>query len=67
MAELQPLTFLPHALIDAGYQSPGYQHLFEAASQGWIPAEHKGNGRWVFDPADLGFIADSLMLERLAA
>ena len=67
MAELQPLTFLPHALIEAGYQSPGYQHLFDAALEGWIPAEHCGNGRWVFDPANLRFMAESLMLEPLAA
>ena len=67
MAELQPLTFLSHALVEAGYQSPGYQSLFEAALAGWIPAEPTGNGRWVFDPADLQFIAESLMLESHAA
>ena len=67
MAELQPLTFLSQALIEAGYKSPGYQPLFEAASQGWIPARPTGNGRWVFDPADLTFIAESLMLDPIAA
>ena len=67
MAQLQPLTFLPHALIEAGYQSLGYQSLLEAAQAGWIPAEQGDNGRWVFDLADLRFIADSLMLEPIAA
>ena len=67
MAGHQPLTFLPHALSEAGYRSPGYRHLFEAAREGWIPVEHLGNGRWVFDPADLHFIATSLLLERAAA
>ncbi len=67
MPQLQPLTFLPHALIEAGYESPGYQALFEAALAGWIPAEQCENGRWSFDPAHLRFIAESLMLEPVAA
>ena len=67
MADLQPLTFLPHALIEAGYESPGYQALVEAAQAGWIPAEQGGKGRWFYDPADLRFIAESLVLEQVAA
>lgn len=67
MPELEPITFLPHALIEAGYESPGYQTLFEAVQAGWIPAEQGENGRWFFDPAHLGFIAESLMLELIAA
>ena len=67
MAELQPLTFLHDALIEAGYESPGYQSLFEAVQAGWIPAEQGGKGRWFFDPANLRFIAESLMLDPLAA
>lgn len=67
MPQLQPLTFLPQALVDAGYKSPGYRSLFEAALAGWIPAEQSQNGRWFFDQNHLGFIAESLMLERAAA
>ncbi len=67
MAELQPLTFLSQALVEAGYQSPGYQPLFEAASERRIPAKPTGNGRWVFDPADLRTIARVLMLKPVAA
>jgi len=67
MPQLHPLTFLPHALIDAGFQSPGYQALFEAAQAGWIPAEQRDNGRWFVDLAHLEFIADILRLESVAA
>ena len=67
MADLRPLTFLPHALIEAGYKSPGYQALVEAAQAGWIPAEQGGKGRWLYDPADLRFIAESLVLAPVAA
>jgi hypothetical protein len=67
MAQLHPLTFLRHALIEAGYQSPEYVSLLEAAQAGWIPAEQGDSGQWVFDLADIRFIADSLMLEPIAA
>ena len=67
MADLKPLTILPRALSEAGFESPGYQSLSEAAQEGWIPAEQSENGRWLFDPANLRFIAQSLMLEQVAA
>ncbi len=67
MPKPQPLTFLPHALVAAGYESPGYQVLFEAAQAGWIPAEQGDNGRWFYDATHLKFIAESLMLEPAAA
>ena len=67
MTELKPLTFLPQALIDAGFESPGYQPLFEAAQSGWIPADQSENGQWFFDQANLRFIAVSLLLEPVAA
>lgn len=46
MAEYEPLTFLPYALVEAGYQSPGYQQLFDAALEGWIPAKLRLAGRF---------------------
>lgn len=67
MAQLKPLTTLPCALIETGYNSPGYQALLEAAQAGWIPAEQDENGQWVFNLADLRFISGSLMLERIVA
>lgn len=67
MPQRQPLTYLPHALVAAGYESPGYQALVEAAQAGWIPAERADNGRWFYDAAHLRFIAESLMLEPAAA
>lgn len=67
MAEFHALTFLSQALTEAGYQSPGYQALFEAALAGRIPAKATGNGRWIFDPADLRSIAENLKLEPVSA
>ena len=67
MAQLQPLIFLSEALIEAGFKSPGYQSLYEAALEGWIPAEQGDNGRWFYDKANLRFIAESLALEPMAA
>ncbi len=67
MSQLRPLTSLPQALEDAGYKSLGYESILEAAQAGWIPAEQGDNDQWLFDPAYLRFMADSLMLEPVAA
>ena len=67
MPQLLPLTSLPQALEDAGYKSLEYESILEAAQAGWIPAEQGDNDKWLFDPAYLRFIAESLMLETVAA
>jgi len=67
MAQCHPLTILPHALIEAGYQSPGYRFLYEAARSALIPAQYGSNGRWTFDLDDLGAIADRLGLDTQSA
>lgn len=67
MTQLCSLKTLQHELNEAGYESPEYQSLLEAAQAGWIPAKQDESGQWVYDAADIRFIADSLMLERCAA
>ena len=67
MVQRHTLTLLPHALIEAGYQSPGYRHLYEAARSARIPVHLGENGRWTFVLDDLAEIADRLGLDALAA
>ncbi len=67
MPALRPIACLPQALIDAGYQDPGVEFLIEAAQAGWISGEQDENGCWHFDPRYLRIIAESLMLEPVAA
>ena len=67
MSELKPLTFLSQTLVEAGFESPGFQTLHEAAVSGWIPAEEGAKGRWFYDSANLRLIASCLMLRPLAA
>lgn len=63
MGEQYPLTDLPRALIDAGFHdAPNYRACYEAARSAVIPARRNKAGRWTFDPADLGEIADRLGL-----
>ena len=67
MDQLRSLSTLRQQLFEAGYKSPEYQFLLDAAQAGWIPATQGDGGQWVFDIADIHFIADSLMLETRAA
>ncbi len=67
MNQRSPLSALPKALMDAGFQVPASQSFFEEAQAGWIPAEQLEDGQWVFDRADIPFIAGSLMLDDVAA
>lgn len=57
-----PLTELPAALIDAGFNAPGYRSVYEAARSARIPAKRGINGRWTFAEADLPVIAERLAL-----
>jgi hypothetical protein len=66
--EQLPLTDLPRALIEAGFEdAPNYRTLYEAARSAVIPAQRGKDGRWKFDPRDLGEIADRLGLLAHAA
>lgn len=62
-----PLTDLPAALIEAGYETPTYRTVYEAARSARIPVKRARNGRWTFDPQDIGDIADRLGLMAHAA
>lgn len=58
-----PLTDLPRVLIEAGFEdAPNYRACYEAARSAAIPATRGKDGRWKFDPQDLGEIADRLGL-----
>lgn len=57
-----PLTELPAALLEAGYDTPGYRDLYEAARSARIPAKRGKNGRWTFAADDLPAIAERLNL-----
>jgi len=62
MAQNIPLTVLPRALAEAGYPPRNYRACYEAARSAQIPAKREGNGRWTFNPRDIGEIADRLNL-----
>ena len=61
-----PLTALPRALLAAGYKTPQYRRLYEAALIARFPAEQAKSGRWVFCVNDVPQIAASLGLPRAA-
>lgn len=57
-----PLTLLPEALYEAGYETMPYRPLYTAAVDRRIPAQRGRNGRWTFSAEDLGNIAEALGL-----
>jgi hypothetical protein len=61
-----PLTALPRALLAAGYKTPKYRSLYEAALIARFPAEQAKSGRWVFCVNDVPQIAASLGLSHAA-
>ncbi|WP_424974226.1 hypothetical protein [Dinoroseobacter sp. S124A] len=61
--ERHPLTLLPRALIEAGYEGISYRRLYNAALNARIPVERNAVGRWTFDPADLPQIAEAMGLQ----
>lgn len=66
MTDKTPLTLLPKALLDAGYEPIGYRACYEAARSAKIPADFGSNGRWTFDLSDIDQIANCLLLSRTA-
>jgi hypothetical protein len=64
--QYQPLTDLPAALIDAGFDAPNYRACYEAARSARIPVLRSPAGRWTFRPDDLPIIASRLSLPALA-
>ena len=62
-----PLTDLPTALLEAGYQPPGYRECYEAARSARIPAKKAANSRWTFVEADLSAIAECMGLKAKCA
>ena len=67
MEQKLPLTDLPAALIEAGFEPIRYRAIYEAALDARIPATRGRNGRWSFNPQDLGQIAERLGLLSHAA
>lgn len=67
MSQRLPLTALPRVLIEAGYDTPTYRALYEAAVSARFPAKQNAGGRWTFTLDDLPQIADALGLSDLAA
>ena len=57
-----PLTTLPAALAEAGYESATYRTCYARALDGKLPVTRGANGRWTFASADLPAIADALGL-----
>ena len=62
MENRRPLTDLPAALLQAGYEAPSYRLAYEAARSARIPAQRGRNGRWSFVLDDIPQIADRLGL-----
>ncbi len=60
--ERRPLTDLPAAISEAGYDTPGYRDLYEKARSARIPAKRDPNGRWTWTPKDFDAIVDCLGL-----
>ena len=62
MAERHPLTLLPSALTEAGFETVTYRAAWTAAVDGRIPARRNPKGRWSFAADDLPEIAAALSL-----
>ena len=62
MENRHPLTELPTALLQAGYEAPSYRVVYEAARSARIPVQRGRNGRWHFAMDDLHVIAERLSL-----
>ena len=62
MENRRPLTDLPAALLQAGYEPAPYREVYEAARSARIPAQRGRNGRWSFVLDDIPQIAGSLGL-----
>ena len=57
-----PITDLPRALIEGGYEAANYRRCYDAVVSGTIPAQRGASGRWTFDPENLPQIAEALHL-----
>ena len=62
MAERHPLTLLPSALTEAGFETVTYRAAWTAAVDGRIPARRNPKGRSSFAADDLPEIAAALSL-----
>jgi hypothetical protein len=67
MPQRLPLTLLPTALAEGGWEAVPYRRAYEAARSCEIPAQRDRNGRWTFDPQDLPRIAESFRLSSVVA
>ena len=62
MSERIPLTDLPRALNEAGYEAPTYRQCYDAALSARFPAKRGANGRWTWAKGDFDMIVESLGL-----
>ena len=62
MADRHPLTDLPRALIEAGYEAATYRAVYTSAVDGRIAVTKGKNGRWTFSAEDLPAIAEAMGL-----
>lgn len=60
-----PLTALPRALADEGFEAAKYRRIYNAVIDGAIPATQGANGRWTVRGDDLHKIAAALGLARI--
>lgn len=66
MADKYPLTRLSAALIELGYDSPGYRALYNAALDGRVAVTQNKAGRWFFEAEDVPAIAEGMGLSRVS-
>lgn len=57
-----PITKLPRALAEAGYEQTTYRRVYVASLDGTIPTTQSKTGRWTFSLDDLPAIAEGLGL-----
>jgi len=67
MAKRFPITDLPRALIEGGFEATTYHRVYNRVIAGTIPARRANNGRWTFDLEDLHQIAEALGLSEAHA
>lgn len=67
MESVQKLTELPAALVEAGYDTPNYRAIYEAARSARIPVRRGENGHWTFSKENVPEIARRLNLKPMAA
>ena len=59
-----PLTLVPRALSDEGFEAVKYRKVYNAVIDGAVPAMLGDNRRWTVKRDDLHTIADALGLSR---